>query len=410
MFARFKSRIKKRHIAGIVVIGGLFTFQNCSQPLTSSFNDMMLTAQSGLPFAYKTRMDTIGYMSCSLLGSSYDDSAFFTFRAGAYRTDGTSGIGLTDTFIAATQAYTFETRQAAFANSDQNSGAMPQLAIRQLGSYQNVLSGNGTAVNIGQDIGPMLGSLDQTPFNSTLAGLTNGSYVNSFPGSSSQLLYGPLVASSLNFSQSETLMSSVRSSLSNGKSLLALTFTTTADPSSSEARGPDGPITSPVYGTGYKIRFQNPSGWVTSDARVLASVQETDLGGNTSGALSAWTCSPSSQFLIIRAEDVSPAGTIYCPPIPDPTSFSDSSEQAIHDAVRQILPVEDWWLNMQYRCISPKSTIASTSCYGPVGAAPPAGTTTTTPAIDYSSGACTPFTNNVLGTCPHWLSVCTRNQ
>lgn len=77
------SRIKTRHIVMLTIVGVLGTFQNCSQPLDTSANDVMMQAENNLPFAYQASLDTISYMSCSRMPlSALDTQGYFSFRAG----------------------------------------------------------------------------------------------------------------------------------------------------------------------------------------------------------------------------------------------------------------------------------------------------------------------------------------
>ncbi len=397
------SRLKMRHVAILIVLGLLSSFQNCSEPLNDSADEMMQAALDAMPFAFQSTVDEVAYMSCTRM-TNFDQTAFFSFRAGAY--NGGSGLALTPSFLSATQYYTSDMRAQVFQQSSANMGAQLQLAIRQVGNYQNVLSGNQGAVTPGQDTSIFLMELDQNPIASQLGALQMNQWQNYFSGNSfSYANQSGLMQASLEFMESETAALSVRTNLQNRQAALTLTFTSTNAAGDNSARGPAGAIGSTVYGTGYLINFQNPAGWSVSDQRVLSSISEMDLGGGTLTLPHAWTCPAGMEFMIIQPQDVFPTGNIICHETADPApSTLSASDQQIYFALRNALPASDWFIDMTNHCVVPTSNVAAASCYGDRTGLPP---------IDYVSTACTPFNQNTnggaIGTCPHWVSVCIRN-
>jgi hypothetical protein len=396
-----------RHVVLVIIVGLFGTFQNCSQPLSTTANDMLQQAQLNLPFAYIATADEIAYMSCTSMPTSIDTNAYFSFRVGAYNSG--AGLALTPTFLSQTQYYNPVYRGQALSQSLANSGATLQLAIRQLGNYQNVLSGAGGAIAPGLDTGPFLSQLDANPMASQLGALSAGAWQNYFQGSFLNFSGGTgAMQSSLVFMESETASVSVRTNLNNKKAVLGLTFTETAGAGDTSARAPISGSGQAVYGTAYLAQFGLPSvdrSWPTSDQRVLSSISEIDMGGGTLPQQRPWSCPVTMQFKIVQPTDVFPTATgsnFVCQQQPDPNPASLSvSDQQILAAVRNVLPVGSWYLDMTNHCIIPKAQAALTSCYG---------NRTNSVNIDYTSGACTAFNQStgVIGNCPHWLSICVR--
>src|SRR5579863_595540 len=97
-----RNRLKTRHLIWMFCLGTLLSFQNCSEPLDTSAGNELTTATAGLPFAYVAAVDTIAYMSCDQVPSSYPQSAYFTFMAGAFNS---LGLSLTTQFYNDTLYY-----------------------------------------------------------------------------------------------------------------------------------------------------------------------------------------------------------------------------------------------------------------------------------------------------------------
>jgi hypothetical protein len=397
-----------RHVVLLAIFGLFGTFQNCSQPLDSTGQDMITQAQQNMPFAYVAAADTISYMSCTRMPTSVDTSAYYSFRVGAYNAG--AGLSLSDAFVLQTQGYSPVTRGQVLSQSMANSGATLQLSIRQLGNFQNVLSGSGSAVAPGLDTGPFLSELDTNPMASQLGGLVNEAFQNFFQGSFLNFTGGSgLMQSSLLFVESETASVSVRENLNNRKGILSLTFTESAAAGDTSARAPiNASPAQVIYGTGYLLQFGAPPaypGWPTSDQRVLSSVTEMDLGGGTLLHPHGWTCPVSLQFKIVQLSDVFPTSTgsnFVCNMQPDPQMASlSAADQQTMNAIRNVLPVASWYVDLTNHCVVPKASAALVSCYGD---------RTGLPYVDYTSGACMAFdqSTQAIGNCPHWVSVCIR--
>lgn len=376
-----------RRILGGAVLGSLLVFQNCSDTGLEEGESSLSSYMEGLPFAYKASMDTIAYMSCSRMKNSYEPRAFFTFRAGAYTP--LSGLEITPEFAEATKYYTLQTKREAFGDSLSNSNTRPQLALRSSSNLQSVVV-NGAAKN-GASLGTMLSNLSSSPVVEHLVTMQPGVKKNYFSsGAENRLL-----ASSLRFNDGdeENVAAELRKILKNNEALLALTFTDTDNPDDAKARGPAGVSTNQAYGVGYQLRFGVPEGWTTAEQRVLTTVHEVNLSQGYPGTGGQWDCPASMQFKIVRPEDIADAGA--CSLAVD--YYSNETQRVALEAIRRVLPVEDFYVDVVNRCVVPKAHIAteSQSCYGD---------RTGRGDIDYTSSSCSG------DSCPHHVSVCIKVQ
>jgi hypothetical protein len=386
------ARLKLRQALALVVLGGLLTFQNCSD--APSNNDQTQSSYNeSLPFAYSAKVDTVAYMSCSEIKTSVENRAYFSYRVGAYN-NSTGGLTLTDPFRTATQYYQTADRANAFAQSDLNSNTRLNLSVRLRSNSQSVWSTGSTRA--GFEIDSFLPQLDSPDVAGPLAGVANGRMMNYFPGSGAQRL----MEASLRFFEFENVSVETRNNLegSGSPAYLAVAYSNTADELDTSVRVPGvNPVnsTQPVtaamaYGTGYAFTFALPAGTTAGERRVISSLQEVDLSTSRNVA-AAWDCSSSYQFMILRPEDVA-AGLVTCATGPD---LATSSQTAALNAVRRVLRVEDWYVDMNRHCVVPKNT--GDYCYGSLQSGQ---------SIQYTSVACT---NSGATLCPHWVSVCIRH-
>jgi hypothetical protein len=389
--------LKKRHYIGGVILISLMGFQNCSDT-TDESQDLNSTSSytQSLPFAYKASLDTISYMSCSRMSSNYEPRAFFTFRAGAYTPSG--GLQINPDFIDATKYYSLQAKADAFGESGANANARLQLAIRSTTNFQSVVV-NGAAKN-GTSLGTMMTSLSGSPLVENLVTMPAGVKKHYFPSSASDRL----MASSLRFNDGseENVVAAIRTMMKNHQAMLALTYTATDNADDKTARSPvsfdaNGTLgtsvnaTNDVYGTGYQLNFGTPANWATGEQRVLSSVSEVDLASNMSATGGTWTCPSSMQFVIVRNEDI--ANVSNCDLAVD--YYNTEAQRVALDAIRRVLPVEDFYVDVVNRCVVAKSHIATQSCYGDRSGRG---------AIDYSTGSCSG------DSCPHYVSVCVRTN
>jgi hypothetical protein len=384
------SRLKLRHAVFTAGIGLLLAYQNCAQAPNDTDTDLNSSYQTSLPFAFKAQVDTLAYMSCLDMSDAVEKRAYFTFRLGAYRNT-VAGLSLTDDFRTATQYYTTTDRALAFAQSDHNAGARLTLSIRDRGNYQSLWS---TSTTLPQyELDSFLPPLEGEEIAGPLAATTKGQFVNYFPGSSDKRL----IEASLRFYKSKGDMDNTRATL-EGNGLLAVAYAASADELDTALRGPgdfDEGATSTakyVYGSGYQVSFSlanNIAGqpFQNGERRVLTSVSEKNLETGVSNGSSIWDC--ANRFMIVRPEDA----VGRCNTGVD--RYANATQQKQLEAIRRVLRVEDWFVDMTHLCVVPKRT--GDYCYGKN-----LGTRT----IQYSAVTCV---DNGTQACPHYVSVCIRN-
>lgn len=378
-------RLNVRHVFGVIALGTILIFQNCSDP-TPSDQDSASSYTKDLPFAYKASLDTIAYMSCSRMAASYERRAFFTFRAGAYTPIG--GLGLNTDFAEATKYYTLTQKKQAFNESAKNANTRLQLAIRGTSNFQTVLTSTGTPAD-GTSLGTMMTNLGGDAVASHLASMVPGDIKHYFPSAETNRL----MASSLRFNEGNEadVAKRIRDRMDNREALLALTFTDTDSAMDAKARGSEGVSSTSAYGRGYQMVFGTPLNWATAERRIIQSVNEVELSTNLPSVSATWVCPTSMQFVMIRYEDI--ALVPSCARAVD--SYTNATQQQALEVIRRVLPVEDFYVDVVNRCIVPKAHISSQSCYG---------NRSGLGAINYSSGSCSG------DACPHYVSVCVKTQ
>jgi hypothetical protein len=395
-----------RHGFAVAVIGTLLAFQNCAQaPETSLTGSNSASSYTqNLPLAVKGQIDTIAYMSCSEIKDSVDKRAYFTFRAGAY-SDQTGGLQLTQEFINATQHYTDTERAKSFADSEPNGDTLYSLSIRSAANYQAPWVSE--TINVGEELDAFLPPLDAPEISGALAATAHAprdsadARINYFPGVSTQRL----MEASLRFYKFDNVMKDTRNALegggnSPGGSLLVAGFSGSSDPMNTTLRAPPNSAAAPggaapVYGKGFRILFAVPPGVNNGEKRVISSdpsaITEMDLMYSPPLATNAqWDCPSVYKFVIVRPEDKA-AAKVVCNATVD--RFANATEQAMLGALRRVLRVEDWFIDITNRCVMPKRT--GDYCYGALGGR----------TIQYGLNSCTNGTGTM---CPHYVSVCIR--
>ncbi len=392
------ARLQKRHFVVLAGISLLLSFQNCAPPAADSGLNSASSYQSKLPFAYQPVLDTIAYMSCSEISAAVEPRAYFSFRAGAYNPQ-TGGISISDAFRDATSYYTPTDRARAFAESDLNGNTRLTLSIRQAGNFQKVWATD--QISPGEETDSFLPPLDNDEIAGPLAASTKGQMINYFPGTNTQRL----VEASLRFMKFENVASDTRINIDSGASMLVAGFSNTADESDVRLRSPydvalpgqtlpaNSSNTSSVFGRGYQFNFALPIGLQAGDRRVISSsgIREMDLT-NKQTISSNWDCGTNYQFIVVRPEDQF-AGRVTCLARPD--VFSNATQQAALDAVRRVLRVEDWFVDVANHCVMPKRT--GDYCYG---------STLGARTIQYGLASCL---TSATTECPHFVSVCIRH-
>ncbi len=386
--------LKMRHGLFLAVVALVLMFQNCSQPTeTSSMTSNSATAyQSALPLAVTAQIDTISHMSCSEIKDPVEKRAYFSYRAGAY-SNLTGGLSLTPAFRDATKHYNVTERARAFANSDANGDTRYNLSIRSTSNYQSPWISE--ELRVGEEIEAMLPPLDADAIAGPLAASQPGAMINYFPGAQAQRL----TEGSLRFYKFENVMKDTRTNLDSRQSLLVAGFSGGSDELNTVLRAPPGAAASPgnavpVYGRGYFLRFSLPVGYSGGERRVLASsggVEEIDLSTSPPvTTVSNWDCNTNYQFVVVRPEDKA-ANRVICNATID--RFADGNQQAALAAIRRVLRVEDWFVDLANHCVIPKRT--GDYCYGALNGR----------TIQYGTATCL---NSTTTLCPHFVSICIR--
>lgn len=394
---KFNRRSKVTLSVIALVVATLLLFQNCADPLELSSQDS-LSFNDQLPFAFNTKLDTVAFMSCARVPPGFNKRAYFTFRAGAYRSK--SGIKLTDNFLSTMAEFTPASRAQAIADSPANSGSTLQLSVRKpKGSYQSILTNSGSPVS-GIDFFNILLPLDTPEIANVLTELQPGQTVRYFPGLSG--LDNRRLEGSLFFNDTEKKISDVQTSFQQG-GMLALTY---APSPNNEFIARPGEQNS-VFGQGMQMTFSPAPGRSNGASRVISNIAEFDLETGQSSGLEVrnWTCGSSLALIIAR-----PGDAHGCIATDDQSSINlasgNSSTQIANNTkrmeqIRSILPIEDWYVDLSRNCVLPK--VADSSCYGNT-----AGMT----VIYNPATACSASDDSASKSayCAHYVSICTRAQ
>ncbi len=365
-------------------------FNNCSSPYVERKKDVSSLVDRA-DHAYDANLDQVAYMSCSGLPSrTFDMSAYFTFRAGAYRS---GGLKLRDGYLAAIgKEFKLPDDQIELiATSPINSNSRLQLGIRSRANFQAVFTQGGTA-EPNEDVANFFTPLGSYDLVETLYHAAAGSRLryqrNGLP-------QGERFEGSLNQGDSAALAESVRAMLT-GEGMLALTY---SDPeiSPTYAKSPadlhGGDAGRAVYGKGLVVSFRQPTpsqGTIHGQFPNYALREITELNLENRGDASdvrTWSCPVSMQFRIVRPGDNT---GIPCNAEADPVALSPELQ-----IVRRSLRVEDWYVDMANRCITPKKQ-GGADCYG-----------SNIQSVQYNlPQACVP--GAPTQDCVHWASICTR--
>ena len=386
-----------------IVLSLVMVFQNCAEPLELSDTDASTFADN-LPFAYDVKMDTFAYMSCNTEISNYEPRAIFTFRVGAYE-DG-SGLRLNDEFVESTKNYTEQARAESLFRSPTNSGAILQLAIRNSSvDYQQILLNASGAVQLGKDVENYLNSstLDSPGIATPLLNLEEGKRLRYFSGTPG--LDGRFLEQSLRFN---TVLKSVTEKMvgSTG-SRVTLAYTQDNNPLNYFVRGPDrNNLQRVIYGQEFRptfappVRISNRASIATAQDRnrILQSLGVVDIAQKNTRAETMWSCPPEYRYVVIRPEDAK-ANASLCPL--DSWSFDNPPQgrERELEVLRRVIRVEDYYVNMQRRCIVPRDD--ANHCY-------PSDSTGIN--IKYDGTTCNDDPENDIYECPNFVSVCVAPQ
>ena len=382
--------MKKYLLVLVPILAGLFIFQNCAQqPNNTASGASVSSYESGLPFAYAAKPDTLAYMSCqNMQVGTFDSNAFFTFRMGAY----TSGFGMamTQAFYDKTLNYPVNERASLFRSSDVNANTSYNLSVRKSESFQTYMD-NGSGFTMGSAVDTFLPQLDNPWIAGPLAAAAPGVARGYFPSAEDHRL----MEASLRFYNPNFDMQDFRANFNSSTTVLVAGYSDGSDVEGGRLRSPadypksiSTPLTSSqtssntIFGSAFRVKFTNPSGFGNANVRVLLGpLQEQNLV--TKQIDSSWNCDPKYQFTIVRAEDYRRA----CP-----VSYDQAASAEELDAlykIRRVLKTEYWYVNAKLRCVVPRNT--GDYCYGPSPG-----------PIEYTS-SCSG------SNCPHFVSLCTRD-
>lgn len=386
-------RLSWKHGVLLVAVTLVLSFQNCSQPAeTSADGSSNGGASTGgsyvanLPHAYEAKMDTIAHMSCSNVTVSLPRRSYFTYRVGAYSSS-TGGLTLTRAFRDKTKYFSLEERVQALQQSTANANTRLSLSIRSEVSIDSILQ-EGTTV-VGEEIESFLPPLDMTSIATPLAALPVGAMINYFPGSSPQRL----MEASLRFYKYDNVIQDSRMRLSpatmgtGSGAFLAVGYSSSSDEANQVLRRP-------LNGSGFKMQFGLPSGSTAGETRVLSSITEYSLATGSPVTGSSWSCPAYLQFMVVRPEDK--AAGFPCNAFVD-RADNDQEARALQ-AIRRVLRVEDWYVDIKNHCVMPRET--ADYCYGRPDMSVPE-----TRRIQYGVNCA----NTGTTMCPHFVSVCLRN-
>ncbi len=382
-----------------ITVTVLFVFQNCADPLEFGAEDSLTSNGDTLPFAFEEKMDTLSYMSCSNIDvASFQPRAIYSFRIGAYK-DG-NGLRLSEEFFNATKGLADSARAEALYNSEINRNASLQLSVRQTEVYQDILINEDGKVSEGFDYANFLAPLDTSGIANRLSITKDGDYVSYFagtPGVGTRFL-----EQSIRFIGDENRALQVRQHLMGSagverESKLTLTYTV-GDDQQYQARAAVEGAADKVYGTGYRVEFRTPTGFVGATPRALRYVEEYDLRTGRQKPEAVWDCGgDANTYTIVRASDVVGAAPNANQKICSTVVDGELSVGTLTDVelkrlavIRRVLRPEDWWVDPRNMCVVPKTN--SANCYGEANGAV---------TVNYTT-ACTG------ATCPHIVSVCER--
>lgn len=362
-------------LAALLGAVGLITlFQNCTAPAEGDGESAMKKAAENLDFAYDGKLNQIAHMSCANLAEgSYNASAYFSYRAGAYDnnavlglSEDNGGIRLNEQFLNAVKNRSAEMKWGLLSESPANQATIPQLAIRPIGNLQAVQSASSSgSARANIEYQNMLEELGLSGISKKLTELPDGQRMKYL---TNQTVGGSRMEGSLHFGTNETPAAFVRNGLNSDTLMLTLTYTdmkaatsieyaarseATVRPETSTAN-----LNRQVYGRGYHLRFTKPNGSnAIYPVNQIQAITEQDLH-DLSDRLGTWNCS-ELRFKIIRPADAAAQG---CRMLPDDLAYPTSRK--LMKVVRNMLKYEDWWVDYENKCIVPKNT-SEPGCYGP---------------------------------------------
>ena len=402
-------------------------FQNCTSAVPFGNTNYYQRLVSSLVYPYEAGFDQVAYMSCSEQDnvSSYGENAFFTFRMGAYRN---FGLRIINEYRDNIEKLTDENIVSAMQESTISSGHRLQFAIRTLDDLQRIYSNGGQEGIEGSDFQSFFPQMGDGDLSRLLWFMEPEQYLRNYISSRQATQYR--FEGQVNFMASESTERALRSFFGN-RGVITLNF---AEYGKNKPIGPGSflkllrekgqeitgdpdiyDVRQNVFGMAIQPRFKQPtppgggSPGPDMPPRVLSSITEYIIDNRrTVSDLRPWDCPDDMQFMIVLSQYASyqplndegnPIGPpfIRCAMNPDPIN-PDNRLQII----RQSLPSEDWYVDMERKCVVPKLTFEGI-CYGINSKVQK------TYKINYDTfeEECG-FNSDESRLCPHYVSICFR--
>ncbi len=414
-------------LAGVLFLALISSHQNCTPPVVQHDQKLEGLADSS-PFAFDVTVNRLAYMSCSNM-KSLNQSGFFTFKVSA--TQG-SGLMLTQDYLDHVNIYSTSDKKEILSHSENatNIDAQLVLAVRNKDNLDEIYGPEGEG---GKKIARILGKLTDSDYVDWLFSLDDDERGYEFANSDGDK---DELKGSLNFADyPETEIDGLRSYISKGAQL-TLTYTSylysSSDdllprtPSDRETDAGSNKAVKTAYGVGFDLNLVTPKGYSQQTKRSLFSVDEYNL--ETQKPQGNWKC--FDPYIIVRLEDIKAkcngdAIVNWCKTNPDPATLSDEQKR-----VRDVLSVDDWYVDWKHRCIVRKE--GTESCYGSSNSGTEVGynitydAATDTTSNSLGSLACSPYGgtsgsseipddaskcwDNKIKLCPHFVTVCYREE
>ncbi len=356
-------------------------YQNCAPPAAEE--DFSSQGTDDTPFAFDIKMDTIAHMTCTAT-----NAATFTFKLGAYL-DG-NGIGLSQEFMDYVGTDRPEQLLEVLRNSENNSVAQPQAAVRNSSGTNPYLSLYSVG---GSNTHEIMGPLGADHYATSLA-LSGERRIRFFRRVASA--FDRNVEFRMGAMGSLANLMGLRTQLEQGGQLTA-SFVDYQQPNSAPLAPDPQEAGFRAYGRGYQLGFQADSNFEANHRRRMVSVTTKNML-DQSTIPEQWNC---VHYRVIRLRDWQ-ADPSLCPISTDPAPTENRN--SLHEFTRRVLDptAQHWYIHTREpavaplnvaNCIVPKAPVDT--CYG-----------NGNNEVIYGSQACDDTDQDGTNQCPHYLSIC----
>lgn len=444
-------------VLGLIAVAvGLGLFQNCSSAVPFGSTDHFQSLVNSPEFPFEVAVDQLAYMSCAEQEGVFNDGTFFTFRIGAF---GSGGIRVTPEYRSHINKVKEEEVPSALQVSASSSRLRLQTAVRTLENFQlmYVDPDNGAEGVEGFDFDNFFPIMGDEALVNTLWFNNPLDYVNVY----SQALFidDYRFEGELSFMKSEVMEKSLRDFFGT-RGIVAVTFANEGEifpvgpgslqdlqdlaDSGSGGEIPNGGVATPppsssnpptnssgvgnvrasgndirrdVFGVAVQPRFKQPPKYDLTapqpelnpgsflPPRVLSQVSDVIIDERMrSRPMPGWICPSELAFMIVlpsdaEYQDVDSNTITRCSTNQDPVNQSTHLKIA-----RQSIYAEDFYIDMNRRCVVPKrNNVTTGSCYG---VDPNTNQTYRVNYDTFHTDGC--GFGNINGLCPHYVSVCYR--